>query len=93
MQCSGGGTGRRVRLRSVWSDPWGFKSPLEYQIQNFFITGFDKSGLKVYIISVSQISDCTQMVLRAYIAQSVEHVLGKDEVIGSSPIVGSIFLK
>ena len=28
---------------------------------------------------------------RAYIAQSVEHVLGKDEVIGSSPIVGSIF--
>ena len=31
------------------------------------------------------------MVIRAYIAQSVEHVLGKDEVIGSSPIVGSIF--
>ena len=30
---------------------------------------------------------------RAYIAQSVEHVLGKDEVIGSSPIVGSIFLE
>ena len=32
------------------------------------------------------------VVQRAYIAQSVEHVLGKDEVIGSSPIVGSIFL-
>ena len=35
-QCSGGGTGRRVRLRSVWSDPWGFKSPLEYQKSSFF---------------------------------------------------------
>ncbi len=31
--------------------------------------------------------------LRAYIAQLVEHVLGKDEVIGSSPIVGSSFLQ
>ena len=30
---------------------------------------------------------------QAYIAQSVEHVLGKDEVIGSSPIVGSIIQK
>ena len=28
--CSGGGTGRRVWLRSIWSDPWGFESPLEY---------------------------------------------------------------
>ena len=28
--CSGGGIGRRVWLRSIWSDPWGFKSPLEY---------------------------------------------------------------
>ncbi len=27
----------------------------------------------------------------AHIAQQVEHVLGKDEVIGSSPIVGSSF--
>ena len=32
--CSGGGTGRRVWLRSIWSDPWGFKSPLEY---HFFV--------------------------------------------------------
>ena len=28
--CSDGGTGRRVWLRSIWSNPWGFKSPLEY---------------------------------------------------------------
>ena len=28
--CSGGGSGRRVWLRSIWSNPWGFKSPLEY---------------------------------------------------------------
>ena len=28
----------------------------------------------------------------AHVAQSVEHFLGKEEVIGSSPIVGSIFL-
>jgi hypothetical protein len=26
---------------------------------------------------------------QAHIAQSVEHILGKNEVIGSSPIVGS----
>ena len=29
--------------------------------------------------------------MNAYIAQSVEHILGKDEVSGSSPDVGSIF--
>ena len=29
----------------------------------------------------------------AYIAQSVEHILGKDEVSGSSPDVGSSFFK
>ena len=27
----------------------------------------------------------------AHVAQSVEHILGKDEVIGSNPIVGSDF--
>ena len=27
----------------------------------------------------------------AHVAQSVEHVLGKDEVTGSIPVVGSIF--
>ena len=30
-------------------------------------------------------------IKQAYIAQSVEHILGKDEVSGSSPDVGSIF--
>ena len=64
-RCSGGEIGRRVWLRSIWSNPWGFKSPLEYQ-------NIDKKW-------------------RAYIAQSVEHILGKDEVSGSSPDVGSIF--
>ena len=29
----------------------------------------------------------------AHVAQSVEHVLGKDEVTGSIPVVGSIFNK
>jgi hypothetical protein len=28
----------------------------------------------------------------AHVAQSVEHVLGKDEVTGSIPVVGSRFL-
>ena len=91
-QCSGGGTGRRVRLRSVWSDPWGFKSPLEYQNRIFFMSGFDKPGVEVYINKLSLRMIAVQAcVKQAYIAQSVEHVLGKDEVIGSSPIVGSIF--
>ena len=30
--------------------------------------------------------------LHAHVAQSVEHILGKDEVTGSSPVVGSIFI-
>ena len=62
--CSGGGIGRRVWLRSIWSNPWGFKSPPEYHKES--------------------------MAQDAYIAQSVEHILGKDEVSGSSPDVGSI---
>ena len=55
--------------------------------------GFDKRGVKVYIIYLSRGKTAAKGHQRAYIAQSVEHVLGKDEVIGSSPIVGSIFLK
>ena len=31
------------------------------------------------------------MALFAHVAQSVEHVLGKDVVMGSSPIVGSVY--
>ena len=30
-------------------------------------------------------------IRRAHVAQLVEHVLGKDEVTGSNPVVGSIF--
>ena len=30
---------------------------------------------------------------RAHVAQSVEHVLGKDEVTGSIPVVGSITIE
>jgi hypothetical protein len=35
----------------------------------------------------------TGWYLRAHVAQAVEHFLGKEEVIGSSPIVGFIFLR
>jgi hypothetical protein len=31
--------------------------------------------------------------VEAHIAQSVEHFLGKEEVIGSNPIVSTIFLQ
>jgi hypothetical protein len=31
------------------------------------------------------------MSLFAHVAQSVEHVLGKDVVMGSNPIVGSVY--
>ncbi len=33
-----------------------------------------------------------QTVVRAHIAQAVEHFLGKEEVVGSSPVVGTIQL-
>ena len=38
-----------------------------------------------------QVPPRVPLVVNAYIAQSVEHILGKDEVSGSSPDVGSIF--
>jgi hypothetical protein len=31
LQCRSGGTGRHARLRGVWGNPWGFKSPLRHQ--------------------------------------------------------------
>ncbi len=31
-------------------------------------------------------------LLKAHVAQSVEHILGKDEVTGSNPVVGSFLL-
>ena len=30
--CSRGGTGRRVRLRTVWGNPWRFESSREHVI-------------------------------------------------------------
>ena len=33
---------------------------------------------------------CNPNILKAHVAQLVERILGKDEVIGSIPIVGSI---
>ena len=32
-------------------------------------------------------------VVRAHVAQSVEHLHGKEKVIGSIPIVGSIYMR
>ena len=30
---SGGGIGRRARLRTWWGNPWGFESPPEHHLQ------------------------------------------------------------
>ena len=70
-QCSGGGTGRRVRLRSVWSDPWGFKSPLEYQNRIFFMSGFDKPGVGVYINNLTLLVIAVQGVCKTGLHSSV----------------------
>ena len=32
-----GGTGRHVRLRGVWSDPWEFDSPHRHHLTPFFV--------------------------------------------------------
>ena len=34
---------------------------------------------------------CMKKIMSAHVAQLVEHVLGKDEVTGSIPVVGSIY--
>ena len=44
----------------------------------------------------SQVADCRDLIAGlkgAHVAQLVEHVLGKDEVIGSIPVVGSSMKK
>ena len=69
----------------------GSSPPSSTKFQNILYLWFDKWGNKVYIISCACFVHAVSV--RAYVARSVEHVLGKDEVIGSSPIVGSIFLK
>ena len=40
---------------------------------------------------VSEIAHWTRLGIQAHVAQSAERVLGKDEVSGSSPDMGSIF--
>ena len=35
-----GGTGRHVRLRGVWSDPWEFDSPHRHHLTPFFVMGY-----------------------------------------------------
>ncbi len=39
------------------------------------------------------LSGCGRRVLLAHVAQSVEHILGKDEVTSSILVVGSILVK
>ena len=39
---------------------------------------------------MAQLLRCTISVVSAHVAQSVEHILGKDEVTGSIPVMGSI---
>jgi hypothetical protein len=34
----------------------------------------------------------TSSLLKAHVAQLVEHILGKDEVTGSTPVVGSLLI-
>ncbi len=46
-----------------------------------------------YIESNFVMADLMRCDAGAHIAQSVEHYLGKVEVSGSSPVVGSIFLR
>ena len=45
----------------------------------------------MYSNSVRRIVKMRGMFKNAYVAQLVEHFLGKEEVIGSTPIIGSIF--
>ena len=66
----------------------GSTPPSSTKFQNILCLWFDKWGNKVYIMYRAENA---RWSIQAYIAQSVENVLGKDEVIGSSPIVGSIF--
>ena len=44
---------------------------------------------KLRVASSSLVRRSRHVRTCAYVAQSVEHVLGKDEVTGSSPVVGS----
>ena len=43
------------------------------------------------VFSVVVLNSLGVFKIDAHIAQSVEHILGKDEVSGSSPLVGSMF--
>ena len=63
------------------------------------VQGATKSGCGAYGRTLQRLDEkqrrnATQIVPRrqfAHVAQSVERVLGKDEVSGSIPLVGSIF--
>ena len=47
-------------------------------------------GLEIAALHVVHLAGNFLSSERAHIAQSVEHFLGKEEVTGSSPVVGSI---
>jgi hypothetical protein len=44
-------------------------------------------------VSRSAIKAKSIIVEQAHVAQSVEHILGKDEVTGSTPVVGSFLCR
>ena len=58
--------------------------------ERFLLTTFPNL-FSIFFLSVS-FFDHSSVSSSAQIAQLVEHVLGKDEVAGSSPVLGSISL-
>ena len=82
----------RVMVRS-WFNPGGRSSVVESQPSKLAVVGsiptarsnpssLDRSGG-----DGRDVRRCS--AVRAHVAQLVEHVLGKDEVTGSSPVLGS----
>ena len=50
------------------------------------------SKLRVASSSLVSRSNVVRMNVGAHVAQSVERILGKDEVTGSNPVVGSMLI-
>ncbi len=62
--------------RSQWKSPGSQAEGREFPVR--------QTGYSLESLFIRHINSC------AYVAQSVEHVLGKDGVTGSSPVVGSV---
>ena len=91
---------KKLSTNSLYEENCGRSSVVEFQPSKLAVVGSNPIARSMF--ALRPISECllakglvseSEIVVRAHVAQLVEHVLGKDEVTRSIRVVGSIYIE